>query len=347
MPDEPIYDFQALKDALEENGIPVGNAEGYSPVTPGDVIFHGTDGNVFFENESGEDGIYIKDGRGVTHQVFMYKRDYHLSRYGNPRYHVCKCETIQDFIDRGAFEHYKYANTDVVPVQDMDDFYEEKQVSDLQLCAYCAKMLDHRYTRSMMLEDFVEILREAGDATDQQEDVDVDMFGYVKNWQQISQAYRVVKNYTCEECGFSADTPMKRRFIQVHHIDGNKLNNRQENFRCVCTRCHANQDDTHRRNFAQGDHTLQLQSFLKNHSSSIKTFTEYKRGRNHSYYSITIDGKKFLNKISFGEGDNKEDVYFLVLREIVGQFHIDINKVMFCEDADGNVIAWEEYIRRE
>jgi hypothetical protein len=48
-----------------------------------------------------------------------------------------------------------------------------------------------------------------------------------------------------------------------------------------------------------------------------------------------------------GEGDGKEDVYFLVLREIVGQFHIDINKVMFCEDADGNVIAWEEYIRRE
>lgn len=345
MPEQnKLYDFEALKDALEENGISVGSAEGYVPVTPGDVIFQGTDGNVFFENDNGEEGIFIKDGRGITHQVFMYKRDYHLSRYGNPRYHVCKCDTIQEFIDRGAFEHYKYANTDVVPVLDMDDFYEEKQVSGLQLCGYCAKMLDQRFSRNMMLEDFIDILREAGDATDQQENVDVDIFGYVRNWPQISQAYRVFKNFTCEQCGFEAENPLTRRFIQVHHIDGNKLNNHQENFKCLCNRCHASQDKLHRRNFALGDHKILLQSFLKSSSVSCKSFFEYKNGRSHNFYSYSENGKKYLSSISFGEDDEKESVPFLVHREIIGAFSIDLSKIKIFENNMGEKVAWEEYI---
>lgn len=342
---EPIYDFQALKDTLEENGIYVEHAEGYIPVTPGDVIFHGTDGNVFFENENGEEGIYIKDGRGITHQVFMYKRDYHLSKYGKPRYHICKCETIQEFIDRGAFEHYKYANTDVVPVLDMDNYYEEEQVSDLQLCAYCAQMLEQRYTRGMMLEEFVDILREAGDATDQEEDVDVDIFGYVKNWQKISQAYRFYKNYTCEECGFEASTPLTRRFMQVHHIDGNKLNNKKENFKCLCNRCHAEQDDLHRRNFAIGDQQVLLQSFLKKHSISATNFIDYKNGRPHKFLSTTVDGKKYLTGVCFGEDENREAIRFLVQRQIIGQFRIRLDQIFIYKNPKGRKIAWEEYTK--
>lgn len=263
MNEEPIYDFGALKAALQANGIAVGAAEGYVPVKAEDVVFRGRDGNVFFTNEDGENGIFIKDSKGKTRQVFMYKRDYRLEEHGKPRFHICKCNTIQSFIASGAFDHYKYANTETVPVSDIDNGYKEVEVSGLPLCSFCASMLGGQYTKGMPVNEFVEVLRQAGEASREEEAQDVDMFGYVKNWQRISQAYRALHNYTCEACGYVAENPMQRRFIQVHHIDGDKLNNRESNLRCLCIECHAQVDAVHRKNFSEGGNKLQLEEFRK------------------------------------------------------------------------------------
>lgn len=268
--DNPIYDFPLIKAALKRRGIDVEYTGGYKIVRPADVIFEKGHGNIEFENDQGEQGIFIKDNSGHYHQVFMYKRDYHLSKYGSPKYHICQCDIIQQFMDSGGFrDHYRYANTDEVVVQDMDNGYQEETVSDLGLCGYCAGLLNERYRRNMPLEEFVNILREAGEADPDNEAKEVDMFGYVRDWQKISEAKRELENYTCECCGFKAKTIFDRRFIHVHHIDGNKLNNRQENLKCLCIRCHANVDDHHRENFSSGDIHLQLEEFNSLHNKPI------------------------------------------------------------------------------
>ena len=115
--DDPIYDFHLTKEALKRRGIIVENTSGYVVVKPADVVFKNGKGNVEFENNDGDEGIFIKDSEGHYRQVFMYKRDYRLEEYGKPRYHICKCQTIQSFINSGGFrEHYRYANTETVMV---------------------------------------------------------------------------------------------------------------------------------------------------------------------------------------------------------------------------------------
>ena len=129
--DDPIYEFPLTKAALKKRGIDVEYTGGYTVVKPTDVIFKNGRGNVEFQNDKGENGIYIKDSYGHYHQVFMYKRDYHLIRYGSPKFHICQCDTIQEFMDSGGFrDHYRYANTNEVKVLDMDNGLREETVSD-------------------------------------------------------------------------------------------------------------------------------------------------------------------------------------------------------------------------
>lgn len=269
--DNPICEFPLTKAALLRRGIVVEQVTGgYSVVKSTDVIFKDGKGNVEFRNDKGENGIFIKSGNGGYRQVFMYKRDYHLYRYGSPRYHICQCDTIQEFMQSGGFrDHYRYANTDEVSVLDLDSGRREVLVNDLKLCAYCGNMLGSKFYKGMPLEDFVNVLKKAGEADREKTSQEVDIFGYVKEWQNISEAKRELENYTCEKCGYQAASMFDRRFIHVHHIDGDKLNNDASNLQCLCIRCHANIDDRHRKNFSAGaqadmlreyEHHLQIRS---------------------------------------------------------------------------------------
>lgn len=258
---EPIYDFPLIKDALRRKGIEVGETGGYKIVRPADVVFKNGRGNVEFQDNKGNLGIFIKDTNNHFHQVFMYKRDYHLVAYGKPRYHICKCQTIQGFINSGGFkQHYRYANTQQVEVLNIDNNNAEEIVDDLPLCSYCADLMKKQFRSNMTSDEFVEVLRAAGEANEQEE-TEVDIFGYVKDWTKISEAKRELENYTCEQCGYQANNTFDRRFIQVHHIDGNKLNNKKENLKCLCIRCHANVDEKHRYNFSKGYNADMLNEF--------------------------------------------------------------------------------------
>lgn len=262
-----LYDFKPLREYLEEKGIHVGEAEGYTPVTPDDVVLSG-DGAIYFKGVDGSGGIFIQDKKGVEHQVFMYKCDYHLERYGKPRAHLCQCDTITDFMEGGHFHQlYRYANTEEVPVRNMDNYDEEEIVRDLPLCKSCRRLLNNSVLPPGSTSiDFVNILKAAGEDTTthkKQQTQEVDIFGYVKNWEKISKAYRTKQDFTCEKCGYHATTPMERRFLQVHHIDGDKLNNQESNLQCLCICCHANVDDAHSRNFADPTNYAQLEDFLR------------------------------------------------------------------------------------
>ncbi len=258
--EKPIYDFPLFKRALLRLGIDVGQTGGYTIVRASDVIFQNGHGNVEFENDKGDKGIFVQDRKGHYHQVFMYKRDYHLERYGKPRYHICQCETIQEFINSGSFkQHYRYANTEKVPVMDMDNYNEDTVVDNLPLCHYCADIMGKDYSKGMPVEQFVAILKEAGEAVDEENEVDI--FGYVRNWESISLAYRTKHEFRCEQCGYQAETELAKRFIQVHHIDGDKLNNKENNLRCLCIKCHANVDAKHQTNFRSGNNADMLQEF--------------------------------------------------------------------------------------
>ena len=109
--------------------------------------------------------------------------------------------------------------------------------------------------------EFAEILQEARGYDETPEQVEVDIFGYTRDWEEISKAYREAHDYTCENCGLKIDDLYYRQYMHCHHIDGNKLNNSNSNLKCLCLRCHSQVDDNHRRNLTTGANRFAFEDF--------------------------------------------------------------------------------------
>lgn len=236
----PIHSFGGLKNLLTSLGYKVNKAEGYKAIDVADVTMDEIRSGAI---EFTDDGIFVTT-EGIRHKVFLYKRDYHLDLYGKPRAHIRKCDVINRFSDGNSIPLYRRANTDSVWVHDMDDNYTDKQVTGLNICSHCIKIAQEAYHR-MTVTDFIEFLKNSDEAIPDT-DVEVDIFGYTKDWEIISRTIREQHDYTCECCGLHITDTYDQHYIHVHHKNGRKIDNRYSNLQCLCLRCHADVDENHR-----------------------------------------------------------------------------------------------------
>ena len=290
---EPIFAFTGLKRTLTELGYQVREARPWTPISPVTVTAKDIEkGTLEIKDDETNVGMYFIDVDGVKHVGFLYLQDYKLDEYGAPKYHLCNCTTIQRFKEIGLFQKYRWANTEDVSVVNRATGVEV-HFDHLDLCKNCIEMIREiaGHVTFRTTDDFVEFIKakvygneeaeEAGMFGDEGEaaianemkkelgllnsdaGAEYDIFGYIHGWEQISKAYREKMNYTCERCGLQIDDPMDRRFIHVHHKDGNKANNSENNLECLCIDCHAHVDNHHEQNFSQGANLILLNSFRR------------------------------------------------------------------------------------
>jgi hypothetical protein len=60
---------------------------------------------------------------------------------------------------------------------------------------------------------------------------------YTADWPLISQAVKDYWGWTCERCKHAHDVEANY-VLTVHHLDGDKANNKAWNLACLCQRCH-------------------------------------------------------------------------------------------------------------
>lgn len=254
---QPLARFDEFAKALERHGIHVGKAkDAYREISSEEVSLREIrEGTMAFE----DNGIFVKMSDGSRHQVFLYKRSYDIAAYGKPRYHICKCHVIESFMNSsGQIPEYRKSNSMPVMVIDKSDNNADKIVNNLPLCSYCAR-LSGNVNRNMTSNAFVKLLRKA--YAQKETRYFVDKSGYTENWPMISYAYREGHNFTCENCGVQVD-PIETEYLHVHHISGDKTDNREENLRCVCIKCHSEVDATHIHNFSSPLQQRRIAEFM-------------------------------------------------------------------------------------
>jgi len=196
-------------------------------------------GNYYYE-EDGEDHYYL----------FAYLSSYNTNEFGLPKFHICECETRQNYTG------YIFANKMPVTIISRDENKQYENVT-LSLCKNCRNEIKHGLWEMFSnLNWYDVVLKKANETSFTQNDLKSD--GYVRLWKQISEAYREKNNYKCEECMINLIED--RYFLEVHHIDKNRLNNKEDNLKCLCVVCHSNK---HPNNYNHGFNLLKINEFKK------------------------------------------------------------------------------------
>lgn len=283
----PFYDFAGLKNLLRNMGYRVDPAVGYRPIQTTDIGAMEIRNNIVMR----DDGIFYRDIDGELRKIFMYKRSYHLRQHGKPRFHIRKCEVINDFISKGALNaEYRGANVATVNVKNRDFGGEETPVSELPLCRYCQAMASDEFPTVITSEEFVERLQEEGELL-ADEETEVNLWGFTKDWAGIKSKYLKKINYTCESCGAVMKSPFDHHFLRVYHINKKKTDNRDANLKCVCPSCYFN--ETNERPSKADEIIIQeygkfiLQRYLKDHDYTCELCkTKITNRRDYHYMHI-------------------------------------------------------------
>lgn len=270
-----LYSFDALKKYLKENGCMVGETNGYKLIRI-DFEEAYTNGKIDFQPT----GIFYLDENGYKRQGYMYQTRYLVEKYGLPKFHIFECETIRKFLEKGVFnQYYSFSTANTNDIVERRTGKVHKNVS-LSLCGYCRHMLLDMQTEELFGQDMVGVkallvnsvsntqgFYDAFGGSEQQNElpdqIDVDMFGYVKDWQKISEFIREKNEFVCEHCG-AILYGFNKRFLEVHHINGNKLDNREYNLKCLCIKCHSEIDERHKKNYQDSrSNRIRLRQYLK------------------------------------------------------------------------------------
>src|SRR5690554_6509724 len=151
----PLIKFNKAHSYLDTIGVP--RLEEYNSnviIERIDFTQEERDGNL----EWREDGVYLNI-RGSFQKGFMFNKDYKISEYGNPKFHLFKCSVIERFIEQGILSRYYFwSNSDLVTVTQRGT-NKEYSKQTLNLCLKCRALLHERNLETINdTEDFHKLL---------------------------------------------------------------------------------------------------------------------------------------------------------------------------------------------
>lgn len=259
-----LYSFLNLARKLTQLGYPESAETGFR-VIKRDLTQEERAGNIEFK----DDGIYLTSD-GQEYKGYMYIKQPFIVNFGYrfPKFHITNCEVIQEQKMKGKFSNrYYWHNSNVVDLTDTQTGELFSQVS-LELCSKC-KFQTGAFEYSDTQGFFGLLDKQEQDEITQEYQVDIR--GYTLDWEQISREFRKEKEYTCENCGIRMEVVSDRRFIHVHHKNGNKLINKRTNLECLCILCHAYKDELHERNFGKRSQQAEIKSFVSKYRDKLNS----------------------------------------------------------------------------
>ena len=208
--------------------------------------------------EYASDGTLEYNGQ----KLIVYIRD--QEEYFQPyRFHVADCSTLESMREEGKYDKY------VIPTRPDGKFHVntyrhskciKKGVMSLYVCMNCLNKLNFQGTReSFDLKEFFERYGSQITSEPAETDITAPENKYSPDWPQIRERYKEKVEWRCEKC--SINLRKGKKFLDVHHINGLRNNNGEENLCALCIGCHA-------------------EEFQHQHLKSTPRYKEFLRWRN-------------------------------------------------------------------
>lgn len=205
-----------------------------------------------------EEIIFCKDGtfEYENQKVLVYIRDQRMDpRYGQGEYkfHICNCSTIETYISNKRFDRYVVSTrTDgkflVNVVNSVSNEYVEKGViRELKVCKNCLMRLSYKHYfshkndtqiySSFNLKEFFELYKKKFTTIPKYTDATAPPNLYDSGATLLNDKIKTYYNWECQNCGINLIN--HKKYLNIHHINGIKSDNRPENLECLCIKCHA------------------------------------------------------------------------------------------------------------
>jgi hypothetical protein len=222
------------------------------------------------------DGTLIYKNR----RVLLYIRDRagyrdHDPRQLLPRFHVSNCRTLKRMRAGGRYERY-------VVSQRTDGRFKmyflygdgkaQSDVCELEVCRDCLEFLSykgyshkdhgrHEIHSAFSLSEYFTVYPKSLIASLPLHTEETAPLNYYSaGFREASTRYRAENGWRCEneKCGVDLSHASYKKFLHTHHVNAQKYDDRRENHKALCIRCHA-EEPMH----AQLKNSLDYREFMK------------------------------------------------------------------------------------
>ena len=256
--DEPmgVNDFTALVKAVSELGISVEEhtrkfieglgGDGIEIEDISDII--DTDSGLYDIAPNGDVlriAIFINQGNANIHQG--------LGTASWHKFHLYNCSTIKSYPISRKYRYKKTCNAEgrfqYIIVQGNREYNprEREKGRKLHLCKNCKRKLPRRFWRypvsnfpiGKFFKDKSNKFDPNWDNASFETEYGQNPNVYPSDWREIAGRLKQMRNWTCEQCHINLSSD--RRFLHVHHTDGNPSSNALCNLKALCIDCHSKQ----------------------------------------------------------------------------------------------------------
>jgi len=195
-----------------------------------------------------------------------------------PKFHIAHCKRLLEMKNAGRFASRYVVSTRTdgkFSMRFISGYSQPKsEICELKICKWCLQYLSYKgYAGSkrqhifetFSIDEYFSIYPKSLIVTEPTyTDNTAPVNNYGTGFREVSRRYRAENNWTCKKCGVDLSARSHQQYLDTHHRDGAKYDNKDENLAAVCIRCHAEEPmHAHMKNSPRYKEFMRIYSSLK------------------------------------------------------------------------------------